>query len=54
MHNGAIPNGTVVVPEISRQKWVVQKFGGESVPYCVPDRIAKCPQVRAWENFQRT
>jgi hypothetical protein len=32
MQNGALPNGTEVVPEAPGQKWVVQKFGGESIP----------------------
>jgi hypothetical protein len=34
MQNGALPNGTVVVPEASKDKWVVQKFGGESFYMC--------------------
>jgi hypothetical protein len=34
MQNGAMPNGTAVVPEASKDKWLVQKFGGECVQVC--------------------
>lgn len=56
MQNGPVPNGTAVVPEAPAQKWVVQKFGGESdqTSECAPDRIANAPQVRVWESSQRT
>lgn len=32
MQNGALTNGIPMVPERPGQKWVVQKFGGESDP----------------------
>jgi hypothetical protein len=34
MQNGALPNGTAVVPEAPKDKWLVQKFGGECVHVC--------------------
>jgi hypothetical protein len=56
MQNAAMPNGTTVVPEAPTQKWVVQKFGGESdqTTECAPDGIANSTQGRVWESSQRT
>lgn len=53
MQNGALPNGTAVVPESSKDKWVVQKFGGEYVSLHGKGFAEFC-QERAWANSLRT